>query len=422
MNHRIFRRCAFVFSLWTVASPSFASGALSTPYAARLTTEQLASRVLLANPDLKAGLIAIDAARAGTVTATALPNPRIDVSAGGSRLPAAASRGALSSLTLVQPLENPRLREARREAAQAGLEEAQQRLRVQRNDLVAKVRALALESLMREEESRAHADSLALLQDVRERIKRRVELGEAARYDLIKADAEIIGARQRLEQSELMAEQLRLALNRLANGSLPDGWRLVAEARHEAADGLTRSSDPARLDRNPEIQVLERAAQRSARQIDQARASVLPSIDLSLNHSREAEVRQHALGISVTVPFLDRRQGPIAEALAENLRFSTLLDGRRNELKQEWLIARKGLEMAEARVRALSQGALREAEAAVRIAEAAWRYGERGILDVLDAQRVLRALRTDLVFARFEALAAGIEIDRLEGRHADFQP
>ncbi|MEY2728884.1 MAG: hypothetical protein RL584_10, partial [Pseudomonadota bacterium] len=97
-------------------------------------------------------------------------------------------------------------------------------------------------------------------------------------------------------------------------------------------------------------------------------------------------------------------------------------EGRRAELLQELQMARTSLEMAQARVRALSQGALAEAEAAVRVAEAAWRFGERGILDVLDAQRVLRSLRADLIQARYEAQAALIELERLEGRHASSQP
>jgi cobalt-zinc-cadmium efflux system outer membrane protein len=82
-------------------------------------------------------------------------------------------------------------------------------------------------------------------------------------------------------------------------------------------------------------------------------------------------------------------------------------------------MARKTLEMALSRVRGLSQGALREAESAARVAEAAWQFGERGILDVLDAQRVLRGLRADLIQAQFESHAALIEIERLEGRYAD---
>jgi cobalt-zinc-cadmium efflux system outer membrane protein len=77
--------------------------------------------------------------------------------------------------------------------------------------------------------------------------------------------------------------------------------------------------------------------------------------------------------------------------------------------------------MARLRVEALGSGAVREAEAVLRAAEAAYRYGERGILDVLDAQRVLRTVRADLLQARFAVQAAAIELDVLSGRDA-FHP
>jgi cobalt-zinc-cadmium efflux system outer membrane protein len=72
--------------------------------------------------------------------------------------------------------------------------------------------------------------------------------------------------------------------------------------------------------------------------------------------------------------------------------------------------------MARLRVDSLGSGAIREAEAALRVSEAAYRFGERGILDVLDAQRVLRSVRADLLQARFQLQAAAIEIDVLTGR------
>ena len=58
------------------------------------------------------------------------------------------------------------------------------------------------------------------------------------------------------------------------------------------------------------------------------------------------------------------------------------------------------------------------AEAAVRVAEAAYRFGERGILDVLDAQRVLRSARLNLLEARFQVQSARIELETLAGRFA----
>jgi cobalt-zinc-cadmium efflux system outer membrane protein len=61
---------------------------------------------------------------------------------------------------------------------------------------------------------------------------------------------------------------------------------------------------------------------------------------------------------------------------------------------------------------------VREAESALRVAEAAYRFGERGILDVLDAQRVLRSVRADLLQARYQLQVARITLIQLSGRYA----
>jgi cobalt-zinc-cadmium efflux system outer membrane protein len=98
------------------------------------------------------------------------------------------------------------------------------------------------------------------------------------------------------------------------------------------------------------------------------------------------------------------------------------LDGRKAELRQEVLLTWKSLEMARLRIEALSQGSVREAEAALRVAQAAYRFGERGILDVLDAQRVLRGVRADLIQARYQLQEARIKLDQLIGQNMDPSP
>ncbi len=124
------------------------------------------------------------------------------------------------------------------------------------------------------------------------------------------------------------------------------------------------------------------------------------------------------MGVSMQLPLLDQRRGPIAEASAEVERTRVLYEGRQAELEQQVLLAWRALEMARLRVEALSQGVLKEAESALRVAEAAYRFGERGILDVLDAQRVLRTVRADLLQARCQQQAARITLERLSGRYA----
>ena len=70
-------------------------------------------------------------------------------------------------------------------------------------------------------------------------------------------------------------------------------------------------------------------------------------------------------------------------------------------------------QIAASQVEALESGIVRQAESALRVAEAAYRYGERGIIDYLDAQRALRTARNDLIAAQFDLHVAAIEIERL---------
>jgi cobalt-zinc-cadmium efflux system outer membrane protein len=383
-----------------------------------LPIQAVVDRVLARQSDLRLAALAVEGAQAAVVTAKALPNPRVDWQTGRYRPFPNGQAGDTAAWVLAQPIENPWMRQARRAAAEAGVDVARQQREVLRNEVVARTRSLVVELGLRQLEVQAFAEAVTLLEQVRDRVRRRVDVGEAARYDLIKSDAELIVARQRLQQSRLQVDQVRLALNRMAAGGLPVSWSPAPGAVLEAAELMNMQIQERGLDGNPELALLQQVIRQAGAGLSQARASVLPSVDVVSSRSREPDVRQASLGLSLTVPLWDRRQGPIAQAQVEMSRSQSALEGRRAELVQELKMARTGHEMAQARVRALSQGALAEAEAAVRVAEAAWRFGERGILDVLDAQRILRTLRADLIQARLEAQVALIEIERLQGRYA----
>jgi len=207
-------------------------------------------------------------------------------------------------------------------------------------------------------------------------------------------------------------------LNRLAAGQLPVDWTLAATlGSYPELPGLEDIQEQTRS-RNPELMALQTEVDRQTALLKAAQASRWPGVEVRYAQSREPEIRQNQLGVSVQIPLLDSRVGPIAEASSELERARGRLEGRRAELEQEVLQAWKSLEIAQGRVQALSQGAVREAEAALRVAEAAYRFGERGILDVLDAQRVLRAVRADLLDARFQVHVAHIQLEQLSGRHA----
>ena len=400
-------------STTAAASPTVAVAQVGSAYG----LGELVNIVLTHNPTLQMAQRSREQAQAGIRTAGALPNPRLEFSDGRLR-PSNGSSGNVSSWGVSQLIENPWLRSARVDAATQGLRSSEAQLGMTRGDVVAQVRLRAYELLLRIEEARAAADELVLLEQTRERVRVRVGSGEAARYEIIKAEAEFISARQRRQSAQLAVEQARIRLNQLAAGQLPVGWTLNADLGDTLAPLNPSLLRALMLAHNPELRTLGAEQERQQARVREADASRWPGLELRYSDTREPDNQQHSVGTSIQVPLFDQKRGPRDEAQAEQLRARIRREGRLIELQLQLDAAVMTLEMTRLRVEALGTGAIRDAEAALRVAEAAYRYGERGILDVLDAQRVLRAVRADLLQARFQQHAAVIEIDLLTGRDA----
>lgn len=397
------------------AAPAASVATAGTAY----TLDELVRLVLVHNPTLLSAERTREQAAAGIRTAGALPNPRLELNDGRQRpAGAAGNSGNISGWGVSQLIENPSLRSARVEAAEQGLRGSEALLGLTRSEVVAQVRLRGYELLLRIEESRAADDELQLLEQTRERVRVRVGSGESARYEIIKAEAEFISARQRQQSAQLAVEQGRIRLNQLAAGQLPLGWTLGAsldDVQPPVQAPLLREQ---LVDTNPELQSLRAEVERQQARTREASASRWPGVELRYTDLRDPDNRQGVLGASIQIPLLDQKRGARAEAEAGVLRARTRLEGRQIELQLQLDAAVMTLEMARLRIEALSKGAIQDAEAAVRVAQAAYRFGERGILDVLDAQRVLRTVRADLLQARYQQQAAAIEIDLLSGRNA----
>jgi cobalt-zinc-cadmium efflux system outer membrane protein len=384
-----------------------------------VTVDELINTVLQNNTGLNAARRAIDIATAGITTASAYPNPRLELNGGrGSAITPGTTSGNIVGVGVSQLIENPALRSARINSALFTEQGSQQAFATTRNELVGLVRLRTNEYLLRKLQAREAAESLSLLEQIRERIKVRVETGETGKLDLIRADAEIINARQREETARLQIAQSAITLNRLAAGMLPARWELEGNLEETRVLPALDQLKAEAVQFNPEVRLLEAELDRTKSRVEEAAASIIPGVELRASQLREPDLRNDMIGLSVQIPILDQRRGPKAEAAAERERTRGRLEGRRAELLQQLELSRRAVDIATVRVKALSEGAVRSSEAALRVAEAAYRFGERGILEVLDAQRVLRAIRQDLLLARYELQSALIELDVLTGRYA----
>ena len=163
----------------------------------------------------------------------------------------------------------------------------------------------------------------------------------------------------------------------------------------------------------PLLKVALAETERAEAKLEQERSLRIPQPTLKWSAERHPDVNLWRISVAMPLPLWNQRAGPVGEAHAngeraradqERIRFSLL-----SELDQaygRYQIARRQMVVFET-------GLMRDAESALKVAEAAYRYGERGILDYLDAQRVFRSTRMDYVNARYELQFALVDIERL---------
>ncbi|WP_026224882.1 TolC family protein [Methyloversatilis thermotolerans] len=382
--------------------------------AERFTLDQLRSLALSGNATLGAARADVDVSKADTLTARAYPNPEIEVSGGDrdARSPGLAP-GSLASVTLSQRFDYPSQRDARLRVAEAGVASARSGAQAFEIDLLARLKQAFFLVVRYESELRAAREDLELAQAIRNRVGVRVDTGEAARYELIKADTELLNAQKNADAAVLRISQAKARLRALVGGGVPADFEvdgvLASELTLPPLDQLRDTM----LDTNPDMQRLKAEIERSKQQLELEKLRRMPDVSLRLGYDRDPEYEANKIGVAVTVPLFDRRQGPIAQAAAQGERTRMALEGRTFELQQQLDAAYRQYELSRMQITALENGILREAEGALKVAEAAYKFGERGILDFLDAQRVFRAARNELISARYELINAVTEIERL---------
>jgi cobalt-zinc-cadmium efflux system outer membrane protein len=354
------------------------------------------------------------AARAGVTTARAYPNPELEVLGASyrARTPGTLGGGG-TTLGITQRIENPALRGARAEVATAGAQVAEIGIWVAENNLVAEIKTRFFETLRREEDLEAVREDLALTEQIRDRIRVRARTGEAPRFDLIRADNEVALANKQVGLAVVRVAEAKALLRQAVGAGLPEAFGLTGDFYRKTPQADYAALRDAVLAANPELKRALADRARAEKQVRVEEAQVVPSISLRLVQESEPETRVARAGVALGVPLWDRRRGPIDEARALAIRSRADSELRRFVLAQSFEAAWQQYQSALNAVQALEGGILQQARTVVEIAEAAYRFGERGILEYLDARRQFRSVRADLISARFELHAAKAELERL---------
>ena len=378
--------------------------------------EQLESLMMKNSPALRAAASEVDYARSGLVAARAIANPQIE-SLKGTRAPrpgvSALNDRQVKSVSITQELDMPWHRFPRVDGAQAGLLAAEANQRAFINDMRAKLRLRYYDLLRRQAEGRASKEDSALMEGIRSRIALRVETGEAARFELIKADAEMLNAQKLAQSAQLRIHQARVALRSLVGPELPEMFEVADDEKSLTPLPPLKLVQTEILASNPELAKTRAEKQQFEFKLSEEKALRLPKISLRAEADQDSEYSSKRVGVALEVPLWNWRSGPVGQAAAKLNQTSEDLVFQECSLLQALDAAYQQYGIAQAQMLALESGIVRQTANALRIVEVAYKAGEKGFLEVLDAQRAFRAARNELITARYELASAWTEIERL---------
>jgi cobalt-zinc-cadmium efflux system outer membrane protein len=246
-------------------------------------------------------------------------------------------------------------------------------------------------------------------------LRTREREGEGSRFDRLRAEQELRETRQLLTSAAIEIAQARAALSamlprdvtvtRIA-GALPP-----QQAVAPVETLMTRATST-----RAELRTLQRSAERAALESDAARKARLPAPTL-FGGLKRADVdsgreRGGVFGLSVSVPLFDTGRREAARWDAERARVDAERASIEIRIRSEIVRASEALALRQA---AVSEDQEAAGDELTRIAEVAYREGEVGILELLDAVRTASRARTRSIDLRLEARLAQIALERAVG-------
>jgi outer membrane protein, heavy metal efflux system len=246
-------------------------------------------------------------------------------------------------------------------------------------------------------------------------LRTREREGEGSRFDRLRAEQELRDTRQLVTSAAVSVVEARatlsallprdIAITKIAGGLDP-------QQAPAAADALIAKATSTRA----ELRALKQLGERATLEADAARRARLPSPNVfgGMKRADAASGRQTGgvFGLSVSVPLFDAGGRESARWVAEGARVEAERASIEYRIRSEIVGASEVLSIRQS---ALSQEQPGAAEELAQIAEVAYREGEVGILELLDAVRTASRARVRSIELRLEARLAQIALERAVG-------
>ncbi len=375
---------------------------------AELTLRQAVEMALSNNPALAAGRLSAQAAREAARGARALANPEIVVAP-----TAAGEAGSDSAVLFSQPLEINGSRRTRGDIASHESAAAIASAEALERDTALSVSQTYWDVVRDQELVKLSEENLAYLETIGAAVRKQYEVGTAPGAQVLKTDVELARARQDLAVSRLALTQSRAELNRLMGRPVGTGFTASQPLRFQETsldrDKLLASA----LSGRPEITAAQAVLSASRAGVRAARLRRVPDVALQARRESFERGSDGGVALAVSLPFLDWGSSAAEErrARAESQSREKQLEATRDQIAVQIEEAVARVTTASRIVKGFEGDILAKSEELAAMARKGYEKGASSYLEVLEAQRTLRSVRTDYYSALAEHAKALAQLE-----------
>jgi len=272
--------------------------------------------------------------------------------------------------------------------ATAGLESAQASLEEVKVNLKSDVKEAFYALLFSEKRVKLAEKNLAIVEGLGRAVHSRVQSGEAPPFEEIRVKVELLKVGKEVVRAKGAVRAARAALNTLTAGALGSKFSLVGDfakwPQGLELDYLTAYA----LDKHPALKKLKKILEQAWHSYNHEREARVPNVTVSGSYQRDAGREAYLGGLKVSLPVWYLRQGEIAKALATQRQIEGHLFRRQNAIVRDVTQNFQLSATAAGQITTYQEGLLKQARESVRIAQVSFKFGETGLLQVMDAQRV----------------------------------
>jgi cobalt-zinc-cadmium efflux system outer membrane protein len=246
-------------------------------------------------------------------------------------------------------------------------------------------------------------------------LRAREREGEGSRFDRLRAEQELRDTRQLTTSAAVGLAEARAAVTAMLPRDATLA-RVTPVGPAQAAPASVGALMTRAISTRAELRALQRLADRAELESVAARRARLPAPTLFGGMKRaddeSGRERGGVFGVSVSLPLFDMGGREVSRWQAERSRAEAARASIEQQIRAEITRASEALALRQAAVSEDSEAA---GDELMEIAEVAYREGEMGILELLDAVRTASRARMRSIELRLDARLAQIALERAVG-------